>query len=85
MWKRHTARVRANLKDTPSDNDLHMRFLKKLDEQETQIEKYQADIKKLQTGARLVGDSLYVGIAQVEEGALMGTCADLFGDYSEDA
>ena len=38
------------------------------------------DIKKLQTGARLIGDSLYVGIAQVEEGALMGTGADLFGD-----
>jgi hypothetical protein len=38
------------------------------------------DIKKLQTGARLVGDSLYVGIAQVEEAALMGTGADLFGD-----
>ncbi len=38
------------------------------------------DIKKLQTGARLVGDSLYVGIAQIEEGALMGTGADLFGD-----
>ncbi|HMG70954.1 MAG TPA: SusD/RagB family nutrient-binding outer membrane lipoprotein [Gemmatimonadaceae bacterium] len=38
------------------------------------------DIKKLQTGARLTGDSLYVGIAQVEEGALMGTGADVFGD-----
>jgi hypothetical protein len=38
------------------------------------------DIKKLQAGARQVGDSLYVGIAQVEEGALMGTGADLFGD-----
>ena len=38
------------------------------------------DIKKLQTGARLVGDSLYVGVAQVMEGALMGTGADLFGD-----
>ncbi len=38
------------------------------------------DIKKLQTGARLVGDSLYVGIAQIEEGALMGTGADVFGD-----
>ena len=38
------------------------------------------DIKKLQTGARLVGDSLYLGIAQVMEGALMGTGADLFGD-----
>jgi hypothetical protein len=38
------------------------------------------DIKKLQTGVRLVGDSLYLGIAQVVEGALMGTGADLFGD-----
>ena len=38
------------------------------------------DIKKLQTGARQVGDSLYVGIAQVMEGALMGTGADIFGD-----
>ena len=38
------------------------------------------DIKKLQTGARLVGDSLYLGIAQVMEGALMGTGADIFGD-----
>jgi hypothetical protein len=38
------------------------------------------DIKKLQAGARAVGDSLYLGIAQIEEGALMGTGADLFGD-----
>jgi hypothetical protein len=38
------------------------------------------DIKKLQSGARAVGDSLYLGIAQVEEGALMGTGADVFGD-----
>ena len=38
------------------------------------------DIKKLQAGARLVGDSLYLGIAQVVEGALMGTGADIFGD-----
>jgi len=38
------------------------------------------DIKKLQAGARQVGDSLYLGIAQVMEGALMGTGADLFGD-----
>jgi len=38
------------------------------------------DIKKLQTGSRLLGDSLYLGIAQVIEGALMGTGADLFGD-----
>ena len=38
------------------------------------------DIRKLQAGARQVGDSLYLGIAQVMEGALMGTGADLFGD-----
>ena len=38
------------------------------------------DIKKLQTGARQIGDSLYVGIAQVLEGALMVTGADIFGD-----
>jgi starch-binding outer membrane protein, SusD/RagB family len=43
------------------------------------------DIKKLQAGARAGGDSLYVGIAQIEEGALMGTGADIFGDlvYSQ--
>ena len=40
------------------------------------------DIKKLQAGARQVGDSLYLGIAQVMEGALMGTGADLFGDLA---
>ena len=38
------------------------------------------DIKKLQTASRVVGDSLYLGIAQIEEGALMGTGADIFGD-----
>jgi hypothetical protein len=38
------------------------------------------DIKKLQAGTRQVGDSLYLGIAQVVEGALMGTGADIFGD-----
>ncbi|HZE08299.1 MAG TPA: SusD/RagB family nutrient-binding outer membrane lipoprotein [Gemmatimonadaceae bacterium] len=43
------------------------------------------DIKKLQDGARAAGDSLYLGVAQVEEGALMGTGADVFGDlvYSQ--
>jgi starch-binding outer membrane protein, SusD/RagB family len=43
------------------------------------------DIKKLQEGARAAGDSLYLGIAQIEEGALMGTGADVFGDlvYSQ--
>ena len=32
----------------PKDSDAHKRYLKKFDEQETEIEKYQADIKKLQ-------------------------------------
>jgi hypothetical protein len=40
-------RIRANLKETPSTSRAHKRYLEKLDEQETQIEKYQADIKKL--------------------------------------
>jgi len=40
------ARIRANLKETPSTAKAHKRYLDKLDEQETQIEKYQADIKK---------------------------------------
>jgi hypothetical protein len=41
-------RIRANLKETPSTAKAHKRYLEKLDEQETQIEKYQADIKKAQ-------------------------------------
>jgi hypothetical protein len=41
-------RIRANLKDTPSSDPVHKRYLKKLNTQETQIEKYQADIKELQ-------------------------------------
>jgi hypothetical protein len=40
-------RIRANLKETPSTSKAHKRYLEKLDEQETQIEKYQGDIKKL--------------------------------------
>jgi len=42
-------RLRANLKETPSDSPLHKRYLKKLEEQENDIEKYQADIKRMQT------------------------------------
>jgi len=42
------ARLRANLRETPSDSDLHKRYLTRLGEQETQIEKYQADVKKAQ-------------------------------------
>jgi hypothetical protein len=38
------------------------------------------DIKKLQAGVTAAGDKRYLGIAQVMEGALMGTGADLFGN-----
>jgi hypothetical protein len=42
-------RLRANLKEMPSTAKAYKRYLEKFDQQETQIEKYQADIKKLQT------------------------------------
>jgi hypothetical protein len=42
-------RLRANLKDMPSTAKAYRRYLEKFDEQETQIERYQADIKKLQS------------------------------------
>jgi hypothetical protein len=42
-------RLRANLKEMPSSAKAYKRYLEKLDTQETQIEKYQADIKKLQS------------------------------------
>jgi len=42
------ARLRANLKETPGDSPLAKRYLDKLNEQETQIEKNQADVKRLQ-------------------------------------
>lgn len=43
------------------------------------------DIVKLEKGTAAVGDSTFLGIARVMEGALMGTGADLFGDlvYSQ--
>ena len=41
-------RLRANLKEMPATAEAYKRYLKKFDDQETQIEKYQADIKKLQ-------------------------------------
>jgi len=41
-------RLRANLKETPGNSPLAKRYLDKLNEQETQIEKYQADVKRLQ-------------------------------------
>jgi hypothetical protein len=42
------ARLRANLKEMPSTAAAYKRYLDKFDQQETQIEKYQADIKNLQ-------------------------------------
>jgi hypothetical protein len=42
------ARLRANLREMPATAAAYKRYLQKFDEQETQIEKYQADIKKLQ-------------------------------------
>ena len=41
-------RLRANLKEMPATAAAYSRHRAKFDEQETQIEKYQVDIKKLQ-------------------------------------
>jgi hypothetical protein len=41
-------RLRENLKTMPSTAAAYKRYLEKFDQQETEIEKYQADIKKLQ-------------------------------------
>ncbi len=41
-------RLRANLREMPNTAKAYKRYLEKFDQQETQIEKYQADIKKLQ-------------------------------------
>jgi hypothetical protein len=43
------------------------------------------DIRKLEAGASAAKDSVFLGAAQLYEGFLMGTAADLFGDvvYSE--
>jgi hypothetical protein len=42
-------RLRANLKEMPATAAAYKRYLEKFDQQETQIEKYQEEIKKLQT------------------------------------
>jgi hypothetical protein len=42
------ARLRANLKEMPSTAQAYKRYLEKFDQQETQIERYQADLKQLQ-------------------------------------
>src|SRR5262249_31624104 len=41
-------RLRANLREMPPTAAAYKRYLEKFDQQETQIEKYQADVKKLQ-------------------------------------
>jgi hypothetical protein len=41
-------RLRANLKEMPPTAAAYKRYLEKFDQQETQIEKYQADVKKMQ-------------------------------------
>jgi hypothetical protein len=41
-------RLRANLREVPQSSELHKRYLEKLGKQEDEVEKYRADIKKLQ-------------------------------------
>jgi hypothetical protein len=43
------ARIRANLREVPAGSAPYKRYLAKLEEQEPQIEKYQGEIKRLQT------------------------------------
>ncbi len=43
------ARLRANLREVPANSEIGQRYLKKLNDQETVVEKYQADVKRLQT------------------------------------
>ena len=38
------------------------------------------DVRQLQANARAQGDTLFLGIAQVQEAMLMGYAADIFGD-----
>jgi hypothetical protein len=42
------ARLRANLKEVPPSSEAYKRYVKKFDDQETEIEQLQTDIKKLQ-------------------------------------
>ncbi len=42
------ARLRSNLREVPSDSEIGKRYLTKLNTQESVIEKYHADVKKLQ-------------------------------------
>ena len=42
------ARLRANLTEVPPTSEAYKRYVKKFDDQQTEIEQLQADIKKLQ-------------------------------------
>jgi DNA repair exonuclease SbcCD ATPase subunit len=42
------ARLRANLREVPQSSPLHKRYLDKLNKQEDEVEKYRAEVKKLQ-------------------------------------
>jgi hypothetical protein len=42
------ARLRANLREVPQSSPLHKRYLDKLGKQEDEVEKYRADVKRLQ-------------------------------------
>jgi DNA repair exonuclease SbcCD ATPase subunit len=41
------ARIRANMAVTPKESEAYKRYLKKFDDQETEIEKRQANVKEL--------------------------------------
>jgi hypothetical protein len=41
-------RLRKNLREMPATAKAYKRYLEKFDQQETDIEKYQADVKRLQ-------------------------------------
>jgi hypothetical protein len=55
-------RLRANLREVPQSSPLHRRYLDKLGKQEDEVEKYRADIQKLQAQEHArreaLGDSL---------------------------
>ena len=55
-------RLRANLREVPQSSPLHQRYLDKLGKQEDEVEKYRADIQKLQAQEHArreaLGDSL---------------------------
>jgi hypothetical protein len=42
------ARLRANLREVPQSSPLHKRYLEKLGKQEDEVEKYRAEVQKLQ-------------------------------------